>query len=116
MAVWTVWWENSAGNSVAPEFTFGDTFASLASVGFVSDHGDAWSVDLTVVFTTALFFNVNWAASVGGRFDEFDSVNADVGSGWGDTENRFASASWFWATFTVGHPFELVTFSLTSDS
>jgi len=71
---------------------------------------------LTVVFTTALFFNVNWAASVGGRFYKFDSVDADVGSGWSDTENRFASASWFWATFTVGHPFELVTFSLTSDS
>jgi hypothetical protein len=116
LAVWTCWWENSAGNSVAPEFTFGDTFASLASVGLVSDHSNAWSVDLTVVFTTALFFNVNWAASVGGRSNEFDSVDADVGSGWGDTEDWFASANWFWATFTVCHPLELVTLRLTSDS
>lgn len=116
MAVWTGWWKNCAGNSVAPEFTFGDTFASLASVGFVSDGGYAWSVDLTVVLTTALFFHVNWAASVGDGFDEFDSVDTEVGSGWGDTENWLASASWLWATFTVGGPFELVTFRLTSDS
>jgi hypothetical protein len=117
LTVWTVWSLDGTSDWVTSQVSFGDTFAFLASVRNMWNLGGAWSVDLTVVFTTASFFDVLWATS-GFRFnfDEFDTVDTFVGTSWWNTKNWFTSANWFWATFTVGVPFEFVTFTLTSDS
>jgi hypothetical protein len=117
LTVWTVWSLDGTSNWVTSQVSFGNTFAFLASVRNMWDHVGTWSVDLSVVFTTASFFFVFWAAStVRVDFDEFDTVDTFVGSSWWSAKNWFTSANWFWATFAVAVPFEFVTFTLTSDS
>lgn len=116
LTVWTVWSLDGTSDWVTSQVSFGNTFAFLASVRNMWNHVSTWSIDLTVVFTTASFFFVFWAARFRFNFDEFDTVDTFVSASWWSAKNWFTSANWFWATFTVAVPFEFVTFTLTSDS
>lgn len=112
LTVWTIWLSLSANFWITSEFSFSDAFAFLTNIV----KNGTWSNNLSVVFATASFLFVRWAAVSTVYFNEFHSVDAFVVFSWLLAENWFTSASWLWATFTVRQPLEFVTFRVARKS